>query len=292
MNELESRTRMETLDELFRKQEMDILFLQEVTHYNFDTLRRYTAYTNVGTSIRGTAMITKEELAIKNFTGLPSGLGIAADFQGYWLINNYAPSRTARGQEREFLQQRTHIPAAVRSVQHDLKGNFTCVLDKANCTGQFNYTRAFGCIFRGFDLNVMWETDHSRSIFTHYTPMGASRLDRIYTTRILSVRKTGVETVAAAFTSHLTVILHLSLDTPIERRGRGFWKMNITLLNDTVLIDTLGQQWAQWLNQRNHYPDRTTWWELNQKKFHFYIGRGRAPSGPKEYGKPLLCVQI
>jgi len=89
---------METLDKLFRKQEMNILFLQEFTHHNFDTLREYT---KVGTSIRGTAMIKKEELAIKNFTGLPSGLGIASDFQGYWLINNYAPSRTARGQERE-----------------------------------------------------------------------------------------------------------------------------------------------------------------------------------------------
>jgi len=138
----------------------------------------------------------------------------------------------------------------------------------------------------------MWEMDHSRSIFTHYTLLGASRLDRIYTTRILSARKTGVETVAAAFTGYLTVILPLSLDTPIERRGRGFWKMNITLLNYMVLIDTLGQQWAQWLNQRNHYPDRTTWWGAKPKNCHFYIGWGRAPSGPKEYGKPLLCVQI
>jgi exonuclease III len=36
---LASRTRMEFLKEFLRKQEVDILFLQEDTHHNFDTIR-------------------------------------------------------------------------------------------------------------------------------------------------------------------------------------------------------------------------------------------------------------
>jgi hypothetical protein len=48
-----------------------------------------------------------------------------------------------RGDRNErVLQERTHIPAAVLLVQHDLRGNFNSVLDKVDCTGQFNYGTA------------------------------------------------------------------------------------------------------------------------------------------------------
>jgi len=47
--------------------------------------------------------------------------------------------------------------------------------------------------------------------------MGASRIDRIYTTKELSDKKIGVETVAAAFTEHLSVVMRLSVDVPIVR---------------------------------------------------------------------------
>jgi hypothetical protein len=83
----------------------------------------------------------------------------------------------------------------------------------------------------------MWETAPSRSIFTHCTPQGATRLHRIYIYIChaeLEWPKDGVETVVSAFTDHLSVVLRLSLDIPLARRGRRFWKMNISLLEETV----------------------------------------------------------
>jgi len=47
-------------------------------------------------------------------------------------------------------------------------------------------------------------------MYTHYTPTGASRIDRIYVTTKIMFKKEGVETVAAAFTDHLTVVLRIA----------------------------------------------------------------------------------
>ena len=48
--------------------------------------------------------------------------------------------------------------------------------------------------------------------------MEASRIDRMYTTKEMSDKKTGVETVAAAFTDHLSMVMQLSVDVPFVRR--------------------------------------------------------------------------
>jgi len=38
------------------------------------------------------------------------------------------------------------------------------------------------------------------------------------------MRKQGVETVVDAFADYLAVILRLSIDVPLARRGRGYWE--------------------------------------------------------------------
>ena len=76
--------------------------------------------------------------------------------------------------------------------------------------------------------------------------MGAKRIDPIYTTKELSTKKVGVETVAEGFTDHLAVILQQSVKIPIIRRGRRLWKMNTSLLGEETVKEKLQQQWALW----------------------------------------------
>ena len=66
--------------------------------------------------------------------------------------------------------------------------------------GQLNYSRDHDGTVRGVNLTDVWEETPPRKIYTHYTPTGASRLDRIYITKNLNVRKKGVTTVTVAFT--------------------------------------------------------------------------------------------
>jgi len=88
------------LEDFLRREEIGLLFLQEVAHSTIDTLRSYKTYTSVGTRGRGTAMVTRNEITITNITRLPSGRGIEAEYGGICMANVYTPSGTAKRQER------------------------------------------------------------------------------------------------------------------------------------------------------------------------------------------------
>jgi hypothetical protein len=147
-----------------------------------------------------------------------------------------------------------------------LGGDFNCVLAKSDCMGQFNYSCALNVLVTGYALTDMWEASPEHGIYTHYSRQGTSRLDRIYVTKNLHDRKKGVETVVAAFTDHLSVVLHIALDVDIIRRGRGYWKMNAALMQDVLFQVQLSQQWKRWSQQHKYFPDIVTWWERSAKK--------------------------
>jgi len=73
-----------------------------------------------------------------------------------------------------------------------LGGDFNCVLQKTDTTGHYNYGRALAELVHGFTLKGTWQADPARGVYTHYTPTGASRIDRIYTFHELFARKIGV----------------------------------------------------------------------------------------------------
>jgi exonuclease III len=87
------------LGDFLHKHVIDIIFLQEVTQPILHTLRGYAAHTNVGTNGRATAIVTGEHYTLNNIVCLPSGRGMAADFQGLWLFNVYA-HRGQKGNKR------------------------------------------------------------------------------------------------------------------------------------------------------------------------------------------------
>ena len=216
------------LNEFLYKQEIDIILLQELTHSDFDMIRGYRAYLNIGINKRGTAILTKEQIQLTNITRLPSGRGMAASYQGVWIVNIYAPSGTANRQEREEFYN-VELVYLMRSLPPSMivGRDFNCVLSQADCTGNRNYSKALDKLVQGLELTDVWQTTTNRAIYTHYTPHGVARLDRLYVSQSLRSRKMGVETVMAAFTDHLAVCLRIALDAPLLRRGRGRWKMNI-----------------------------------------------------------------
>ena len=83
---------MGMLADFIRRHDFDIIFTQEVTSTEVMNVRGYNAHLNIGTSIRGTAILAKRTLHLTNITTLSSGRAIAADYKGIRFINVYAPS--------------------------------------------------------------------------------------------------------------------------------------------------------------------------------------------------------
>jgi len=65
------------LEDFLRRQEVNILFLQEAAHCSIDNVRSHKTYTNVGMAWWSTHVITTKEITMTNITRLPSGRGIA-----------------------------------------------------------------------------------------------------------------------------------------------------------------------------------------------------------------------
>ena len=132
------------------------------------------------------------------------------------------PIRNSKATGESFYNN--ELPYLLRASPSNMivGGDFNCVFNHTDSTGHFNCSKALNGLVRGFDLHEMWWVNPLRTVFMHSSPMGASRIDRIYTTRNMSNKKIGVETVAAAFTDHQAVVLRLSANVPIVRWGKGF----------------------------------------------------------------------
>jgi len=210
INGIKATGRMRMLHEFIQRQELDIILLQEVTHHDFEIIQGYDAFLNVGTNRRGTGILARQQIPLSNITQIPSGRGIAAQLRDTWLVNIYAPAGTAKRTEREVFFN-TEIAYLIRTLPTNmiLGGDFNCVLSRDDCTGAPHFSRALDLLVRSFDLQDAWSPTTNNKGYTRYTHNGAARLDRIYMSTNLSLKKTGIETVCAAFTDHLAVVVRL-----------------------------------------------------------------------------------
>jgi len=75
------------LGQFFAKQEIDIILLLEVVLCSLESLRGYEAHINTGTNGRGTAIVAREGIPLKNVVRIPPGRGMAAELQGVGIVN-------------------------------------------------------------------------------------------------------------------------------------------------------------------------------------------------------------
>jgi exonuclease III len=208
INGIANRTRICMLEDFLKKQAIDIAMLQEVTNTNIENLHGYTTHINIGTEMRGTALVVKTGIKLTQVRRLPTGRGISANINRTCFVNIYAPSGAERRKEREYFYN-SELPPLLPTYGNDmiLAGDFNCVLSRCDTTGQGNHSRALEQIICGYKLTDVWDMQAAKHGHTHYTGKGATRLDRIYVSRDILENKLGAETLAEAFTDHLAVAL-------------------------------------------------------------------------------------
>jgi len=233
INGIENQTRLHMLEEFIKLHDIDIALLQEVTDEEKLTCRGYHVIANVGTTGIGTAIIHKLHIQFQRIERIPSGRGIAAYLGDACIINIYAPSGTAKRTEREeFFNTDILGLLPLSPIQLIVAGDFNCVLNNKNCTGQRTSSQALQRLTNGLKLKDPWDPNINPYGFTHYTATGATRIDRMYLSEDLIRHKQGTETIAAAFTDHLAVLLRIQLATPKNLRGKGRWIMNTSFMED------------------------------------------------------------
>ena len=80
-----------------------------------------------------------------------------------------------------------------------------------------------------------------------------------------------IETVTAAFTDHFAVALRIARDSPIVSRGKCYWRMNTSLLNDATFKHVIQTHWKKWQTRKKYYPNTVMWWELCVKPMIWHL---------------------
>jgi exonuclease III len=250
------------LHAFIQRHELDIIFLQEVTDTSILNVTGYTAHSNIGTHQRGTAILARHDCPPTQINTLTTGRAMAALYNGIRLVNLYAPSGTAKRTEREHFYN-TELTALLHTPHTALLigGDFNCVLQPADTTGQYTTSRALSELIHGLQLTDAWQQDPQRPVFTHHSPSGASRIDRFYASHEVLRYKTGIEIVPAPYTDHEAVVLRLLL--PARERGlrRGRWRTNPRLFTDTHILNRIRGEWERWKTSRRYYANEVMWWE-------------------------------
>lgn len=163
-----------------------------MTHENVNSIRGYQVFENIGTTGRGTVILSKTGLHQHGIKRLPTGRGIAAYYYNTCIRKLYAPSGAANRAEREaffnteLIDLIPHTPTEMIMV-----GDFKCVMSHLDCTGHRNSSRRLERLIQGLGQVDVWDATVNRQMYTHYKPTGAARLDIIYVTEDLWQQKQG-----------------------------------------------------------------------------------------------------
>jgi len=121
---------MEMLTDYIRRHGIDIVLLQEVIDPEILNMHGYEVYYNIGSETRGTAMVVRSDTMLTKINKTPSGRAIAAEYNGWHIINIYAPSGTAKRAEREQFYN-VDVPQLIQTGHGDLiiGCDFNCIIN-------------------------------------------------------------------------------------------------------------------------------------------------------------------
>jgi endonuclease/exonuclease/phosphatase family metal-dependent hydrolase len=189
--------------------------------------------------------MVKNGLQATGIQRLPTERGIACKINGIHTVNVYAPSGAEQRKERERFFK-SELPWLLPTTECELllAGDFNCIIRKDESSVNRNISSSLEQLIRGFQLHDAWEQKAENRGFTYHTITGASRLDRIYISQGMKEHKKGIEILAAAFTDHMAVTIHLASNHPLQTHGRGIWCMNLMMLKDTDFMNKVRELWT------------------------------------------------
>ena len=196
---------------------------------------------------------------------------IKIDDKKFQLLNIYAHNPTVKGISEYFFESLdNYIDPDIPPI---LLGDFNMVEDLYldRCGGNPKPRHTYGLeslnelkethnlvdIWRIKNLNTRLFTWHCRYKKIH------SRLDRIYTPSNLTpnVIKTYIQHFV--WSDHDMCVMQLE-GSGKQKRGNGYWKLNIQYLEHERYIQKITSFWRDWKNKKHLYDDLQTWWDLGK----------------------------
>ncbi|KAJ4437792.1 hypothetical protein ANN_13730 [Periplaneta americana] len=236
VNLLRSRSKQQQLTRFINDNDIDIFLLQEINVDNMHFLGpRFHAIYNPGENQRGTAIVYRSSIEIKQFEIHPSGrITTLLTNDNTLYVNVYLPYGSNKRAEREHFITHELLYYVRHNFDHlFFGGDFNCVLHAKDQTGEYNPSIALDRMILQLGLYDVWEKLHGNNIrFTYHNLNAASRIDRIYVNAASTDKLKTVSTMPFSFTDHDCVMLKVEKLHHVPKIGKSYWKLNSQLLRD------------------------------------------------------------
>ncbi|KAJ4446529.1 hypothetical protein ANN_13225 [Periplaneta americana] len=217
--------------------------IQEVNIENFNFIGpQYNSIVNVGDSNRGTAIIYRSGLSIQLYEQHQSGRITSLLLNtGVLIVNLYLPSGSNNRVLREQMIAQD-LPFYLRHKYNILilGGDFNNVLNARDQKGEYHPSPNLQRLCNELQLLDAWEIVHGNNVqFIFHRGQAASRLDRIYVNKQLKDNILNAQVQPAVFSDHHALLVKMEVDNTIPPHGRGYWKLNESLLYDDKIKKSL-----------------------------------------------------
>ena len=262
---------------------VDIVALQE-THCSNSVLQAWVdqweglSEWNCGDSkSSGTAFLFRPNLNVHildrqmDFNGRVLALSLEMDECKFQILNTYAPNPETKAESEDFFANLQYFFYA--SLPAIICGDFNMVenLTEDRKGGTPRDLHTFGLpplqeLKAEHKLVDIWRHLHPKTRqFSWHSKQAniSSRLDRIYVDSTWTPLVKSCYITPFVWSDHDMVVMSFSLPNTVTR-GRGFWKMNLTLLEDDSFKADVEKFWAEWKKEKMRYSDPTSWWDLGK----------------------------
>lgn len=269
LNSSNTKANKGLLKDFINNHDIDVIFLQEVSYEDFSFIYTHHSLVNISSDKKGTAILIRKSLTYSDSVLDLSGRITSVVINNVNMINIYAHSGNNMRKEREhlFTEALTIHLNKPNSTSTLIGGDFNCVLEARDTKGPPN--NLSNSLKSVVDLLGLQDIAKMRKAnqFTFFRGNSASRLDRFYAPAGLLENVTCCSTHPLAFSDHHSVIIKMRYkDNQLSTRGRGYWKINPTLLSKDDVSNRFKQEYLK-LQQRHAYTqDLNLWWNFHFKK--------------------------
>lgn len=270
LNSIKTDINKSLLRDFIINENLDFVFLQEVLFEDFSFINTHRAFVNISDQDKGTAILIRKNQGFRNVIYDPSGRILSIVCDDVNLINVYAHSGTNKKRERDDLfrnQMTAHIVKG-NNLHTIIGGDFNCILNKRDSRSAIaNISNGLRDLTKSMHLkDVATELKGSNTEFTFFRSDSASRLDRFYVNSGFLSNVSNVRTVEVAFSDHMAVIMSYKVDPKcLCFRGRGYWKLNASLLKDDEISRKVDDEIGSLRNRLIYTENRSVWWNTALK---------------------------
>lgn len=246
--------------------DIDIILLQEVAFENFGFLHSHTAIVNFNEDSIGTAILVRKGIDFSDVVMGSCGRITSVIIDNFNIINIYAASGSNRKKERDSLFSSEIIPHLSSVKFNIIAGDFNCILHATDSNSPVkNFCKGLESLVKLICLFDVEKEKNSNVQFTFVRGSSMSRLDRFYVPKDFLSKVLTVSTTAIPFSDHHAVIVKYQVPEgiPLKLIGRGFWKINPSLINNLDIHNKLITVLAELRNRELFLYDLNKWW--NQK---------------------------